>query len=49
MLLKEKIEVSRDVLTISIRLKCLDTFTQLVFLFRLKFNEFVKSIKLSMH
>ena len=49
MLLDERIELRRHVLSISIRSKCLDTFTQLVFRLYLKFNEFVQGIELPMH
>ena len=48
-LLEERIELSRHVISTLIKSKCLDTFTQLVFRFRLKFNEFVQGIKLPMH
>ena len=49
MLLEERIELSRHVLSTSIRLKSLDTFNQLFFRFCLKFNEFIQDIGLSMH
>ena len=47
MLLEERIKLIRHVITTSIKLKCLDTFTQLVFRFCLKCNEFVQGIILS--
>ena len=49
MVLEERIRFSRHVLTTSIRLKCLDMFTQLIFQFCLKFNEVVQDIEPLMH
>ena len=47
--LRKKIKLSKHVLTILIKSKCLDTFTQLAFRFHLKLNEFVLDIRLPMH